>query len=148
MTDSSLQEQLKKALAEISKLRQENESLKSLLAVEEKAVYLAATPVGHQILASTVSNDSPTEEKIALFRQLFVGRSDVFAVRWENKTGKSGYIPACRNEWNRPLCRKPTIKCAQCENRDFLQFTDQVVLNHLTGKHTIGIYPLLSIPRR
>lgn len=43
---------------------------------------------------------TPTE-KIALFRRLFQGRTDVFPVRWEGKTSgsKSGYSPACTNEW-------------------------------------------------
>ena len=37
-------------------------------------------------------------EKIALFRKLFRGRTDVYPVRWEGKTsGKSGYAPACGN---------------------------------------------------
>jgi hypothetical protein len=37
-----------------------------------------------------------------LFRRLFAGRSDVFPVRWENRhTGKSGYAPACADEWVR-----------------------------------------------
>ncbi len=41
-----------------------------------------------------------TNEKVKLFRRLFQGRSDVYPVRWESKTtGKSGYSPACANEW-------------------------------------------------
>jgi hypothetical protein len=44
----------------------------------------------------TMSNPA----KIALFRTLFRGREDVFPLRWENaKNGKSGYSPACSNEW-------------------------------------------------
>jgi hypothetical protein len=35
--------------------------------------------------------NSPIEKKIALFRRLFRGRSDVFPIRWENRTtGRSG----------------------------------------------------------
>ncbi len=52
----------------------------------------------------TVSNNSHSDEKIKLFRSLFRGREDVFALRFESKrTGKSGYQPACRNEWVRNL---------------------------------------------
>ena len=37
-----------------------------------------------------------TADKVALFRRLFRGRTDVYPVRWESKTtGKSGYAPAC-----------------------------------------------------
>src|SRR5205814_6909484 len=33
-----------------------------------------------------------TGEKVALFRRLFRGRTDVYPIRWESKTsGKSGY---------------------------------------------------------
>ena len=40
---------------------------------------------------ATVTNSSPTSEKIALLRSLFAGRPDVFPVRWENrKTGRTG----------------------------------------------------------
>lgn len=39
---------------------------------------------------------------IALYRELFYGRQDVFAVRWENeKAGTHGYAPKCKNEWDR-----------------------------------------------
>lgn len=49
-----------------------------------------------------VTNSSTAAEKIALFRRLFSGRTDVFPARWDNpKTGRSGYSPACANEWVR-----------------------------------------------
>jgi hypothetical protein len=58
---------------------------------------------------------SSSEEKIALFRSLFRGREDVYPRRFESrKTGKSGYAPACANEWVRDICEKPRIKCAEC----------------------------------
>ena len=38
-----------------------------------------------------ISNSSPATDKIALFRRLFGGRTDVFPARWDNpKTGRSG----------------------------------------------------------
>ena len=47
-----------------------------------------------------ISNSSTAAEKVALFRRLFAGRTDVVPVRWENqKTGKAGYSPACMNAW-------------------------------------------------
>ena len=77
-------------------------------------------------------------------RGLFRGREDVYPVRWETVSGKSGYSPACSNEWVRPLCGKPRVKCSECENRKLLPVTDVVINSHLIGKHTIGVYPLLS----
>jgi superfamily II DNA or RNA helicase len=83
-------------------------------------------------------------EKVRLFRERFRGRADVFPRRWENaKSGKSGYSPACANEWRRGVCGKPKTRCSECTNKAFLPVDDQVVLAHLNGEHTIGVYPLL-----
>ena len=74
-------------------------------------------------------------DKITLFRSLFRGRGDVFPRRWENpKTGKTGYAPACRNEWVRGICEKPRIKCSDCLNQAFVPMTDDVVRKHLQGR--------------
>ncbi len=43
----------------------------------------------------------------------------------------------------RGVCAKPKIKCADCEHRDLLPVTDQIIYAHLAGDHTIGVYPLL-----
>jgi hypothetical protein len=60
-----------------------------------------------------VDHRSSSDAKIAFFRSLFRGRSDVYPRRFESrKTGKSGYAPACSNEWVRGVCEKPRIKCA------------------------------------
>jgi len=83
-----------------------------------------------------------TEEKIALFRRLFRGRIDTYPIRWESKAGKSGYSPACANEWRPGVCDKPRIKCSDCGNRLLIPLSDQIVYDHLAGRHTIGVYPL------
>ena len=93
--------------------------------------------------AGPVTNSSAPGEKISLFRNLFCGREDVFPRRRENaRTGKSGYAPACANEWKPPLCGKPKIKCGACPNQAFLPLTDEVIEGHLRGRHTIGVYPI------
>ena len=87
--------------------------------------------------------NSPSD-KIALFRSLFRGREDVYPKLWESKkTGRKGYTPACANEWVTGLCDKRRVKCGQCPNRDLLPVTDQVVRDHLQGRHVIGVYPML-----
>ncbi|MEW7979690.1 MAG: hypothetical protein AB2813_07795 [Candidatus Sedimenticola endophacoides] len=91
--------------------------------------------------------DIPTtaDGKIRLFRQLFRGRDDVYPKLWVNtKTGKKGYSPACSNEWVRGVCEKPWVKCSDCQNRAFLPVNDKTILDHLQGRHTIGVYPLLQ----
>jgi hypothetical protein len=48
-------------------------------------------------LAAIVTNESLAADKIALFRRLFAGGTDVFAARWENpKSGRSGYAQLAR----------------------------------------------------
>ncbi len=109
------------------------------LAEADLIAHLRKAPKPTPIVESTLSPD----DKIRLFRERFVGRDDVYARRWENpKTGKSGYSPACRNEWVRGICEKPKIRCAQCLHRDFLPLDDSVLKAHLQGKMVVGVYPL------
>ena len=98
-----------------------------------------------------VHHRSSVAAKIALFRSLFRGRDDVYPRRFESrKTGKSGYQPACANEWVRGLCEKPKVKCAACPHRRFLAVTDDVIRWHLSGRDdngrdfVMGIYPMLQ----
>ena len=82
--------------------------------------------------APTVTAPSSSSEKVALFRRLFAGRPDVFPVRWENrKTAKSGYAPACANEWVRGICGKPQVKCGECPHQAFIPVTDDIIEKHL-----------------
>jgi superfamily II DNA or RNA helicase len=82
-------------------------------------------------------------QKIELFSSLFKGRKDIFALRWENRQGRSGYTVACANEWKAGICNKPRIKCSDCTHRSFSSLNDTVLFDHLAGKHTVGLYPLL-----
>ena len=65
-----------------------------------------------------------------------------YAQRWESQSGSSGYTPACALEWQKPICQKPLIKCSQCQHRQLLPLTDQVIIEQLNGEKTIGVYPL------
>ena len=98
-----------------------------------------------------VGQQSAPAAKIALFRSLFRGREDVYPRRFESRrTGKSGYAPACANEWVRGICEKPRIKCAECGHRRFLPFTDDVIRWHLSGvdgegqPFVAGVYAMLQ----
>lgn len=129
-------------LAQITELRQEKVS--GLGAHETQS---------HPDSVPPITNQPSQEEKITLFRSLFRGREDVYPRRFESwKTGKSGYQPACRNEWVRGICEKPKIRCEDCTNRAFLPVTNEVVRNHLLGMDpqdrtgrdfVIGVYPML-----
>jgi len=90
------------------------------------------------------ANIISTQEKVALFRRLFRGRTDVYPIRWESKTSdKTGYAPACANEWRTGVCEKPRIKCSDCGNRLLIPLSDSIIFDHLAGEHTVGVYPLL-----
>ena len=97
-----------------------------------------------------INHNSSTADKIALFRSLFHGRDDVYPRRFENrKTKKSGYAPACGNEWVPGVCAKPKIKCLDCMHRRFLPVTNEVIQSHLLGVDSrgrdfvMGLYPML-----
>ncbi|HEY2290794.1 MAG TPA: DEAD/DEAH box helicase family protein [Thermoanaerobaculia bacterium] len=87
---------------------------------------------------------TPTE-KVRLFRALFKGREDIFPIRFVSKrTGKSGYAPACTNKFVRGICELPKVKCGECPNQALTPVNDQIVLDHLRGRHVMGVYPLLE----
>jgi len=91
-------------------------------------------------------------DKLALFRRLFRGREDIYAIRWDDvKTGRCGYKPACRYDYRNidPVTGKP--------ERIFQPLNDIVILNHLRGADrtarssdlaardcVVGVYPLLQ----
>lgn len=89
-----------------------------------------------------------TTQKLELYRSLFRGRTSVYALRWENAAGdRSGYSPACGNEWRSGICQKPRIKCSECRHRELISLSSEVLYSHLSGQITAGVYPLLQ-PRR
>jgi len=104
---------------------------------------------GIQRTLRSVTRSSSPAGKIELFRSLFRARTDVYAQRFESRSGKTGYAPACAHEWVAELCQKPRIRCAECPNRRFLPLTDAVIQAHLSGSRNdhrdfvIGIYPML-----
>ncbi len=145
----SLQEKLDAALQECDQLRIENRYLKELIRKAGITSPSSKTdPESEKSSAGSnftaINNESPVVAKVALFRSLFRGRDDIYPVRWENKKGRAGYSPACRHEWNRAFCDKPRVKCGHCDNRESLPVTDATIYEHLAGKQTIGVYPLLN----
>lgn len=82
--------------------------------------------------------------QINLFKSLFKGREDVFAIRWE-KDGKKGYMPAYDMDWNEYKAHKAAGgSLKDFKNKEHSKLTNERIHNHLTGKETIGIYPLLA----
>ncbi len=141
---------------EINQLRQELSEIEAKRQEVLRKISEIEADINHSGNASKqtagITNFSPNKDKIKLFRSLFRGRDDVYPRRFESrKTGKAGYQPVCKNEWIRGVCSKPKIKCSNCNTREYIPLTDQVIEWHLRGENpdeynkdfTIGIYPML-----
>jgi superfamily II DNA or RNA helicase len=152
---SNLEQKIRALEQKIQNLDAEREALVQALA-QLKQQQTQQIPSLH-ITGATVTQNSSSQDKVKLFRRLFKGRDDIYPKRWENsKTEKSGYAPACNNDWKPNICEKPRIKCGDCLNRSFIPISDQVVVNHLAGNDNkgkpladfvIGIYPLMQDER-
>jgi superfamily II DNA or RNA helicase len=155
MADEALIREIANLKDRLAELDRERKNV--LAAIEQlqlrRVAEVSATPSPQDentVATKTLSN----ADKVALFRSLFRGRDDVFPLRWQNiKTGKSGYAPACHNEWFRGVCEKPRVKCGDCPNQAFVPVTEDVVRSHLQGRDvanlgraepfTAGVYPLM-----
>lgn len=133
---------------ENQRLREENARLRRLLAVHgipfPQLVPDDTHPAQNIEPAAVESKEERARKRIALLRNLFRGREDVYARRWENPDGRSGYSTAALKNWkainsSRPEDRKKVDR----NTRKSLPLSDVVIENHLLGKETIGIYPLL-----
>ncbi|MES9855800.1 MAG: hypothetical protein ABW166_04235 [Sedimenticola sp.] len=83
--------------------------LTELEAEKQKLLKRQRELLHQQYVQGLVSQLSP-EQKVSLFGDLFKGRRDVFATRWQNTKGRSGYSVACHNEWVLGVCNKRKIK--------------------------------------
>ena len=91
-----------------------------------------------------MDKEQRARKRIALFRSLFRGREDLYARRWENDDGRHGYVPAAVKDWNAiNKSRAEERKKVDHKTRRFLPMTDAVIENHLRGKETVGVYPIL-----
>jgi hypothetical protein len=138
---------LEAALAENKRLRAEIERLKDALARHSTPAAsgsgaIPCLPGAFEIGEVTAPADKAA--KVALFRSLFRGREDVYAERWRMKDGNWGYRPAGRKNWEAVLASKPgDRKKVDRQTRILYPLTDEVIRLHLSGKKTVGIYPLL-----
>ncbi len=139
----ALLQAIAKEEAQISRLDSEREQVFSRLSTYKHQ--LAALEAACAEPSITCTTRTP-QEKVSLFRSLFRGREDLFPKLWTSRAGKKGYSPACTNDWISGTCgktHKPPVKCSECDKRKFLPVTDQVIMDHLQGRHVIGLYPML-----
>lgn len=87
---------------------------------------------------------SDTHQNIELYKSLFRGREEIYAVRWE-RDGKSGYMPAYEVDWtNYEKHKLQGGTFSNYRNKKLLPYNNTAIKIHLEGKATHGIYPLLE----
>lgn len=138
LREAGLRRRLTELAAELLKTEEELVALTS-----GEQLNLGATP------ASAVQIPRTPAEKVSLFLDLFGTRRSVYPQRWENnKSGKSGYSPACNNDSfaNRQsgICRKPAVKYSECPHQRFPPLDERAVESHLRGEQTLGVYAIGS----
>jgi hypothetical protein len=142
-------------LTENKILREENDILKARLGItdppqpvlpQDPENHLPADFVALEMLGKNplpgITRQPDATEKIRLFMSLFKGREDVYAKRWQNRQGKTGYAPVCRNEWKSGFCLKPAVKCFDCRHQTYDVLDTKVIEAHLRGSIVVGLYPL------
>ena len=78
-----------------------------------------------------IDNLSPfsKQDKINLFKSLFIGRTDVYAAYWISKDGsKKGYSPVSYT----------------FRGKDYIPINDKIIQNHLEGKIRLGTYAVID----
>jgi hypothetical protein len=111
--------------AELARLRTENARLLRLLKLTPQQAALPGPAQAGLFEAppGVVHHGSPPAAKVAFFGALFAARTDVYAVRFDNRrTGKAGWVPAVRGGWR---------KGVRHEERDYLPLTGDVLAAHL-----------------
>lgn len=143
-----LKAELAKALAECERLREENAQLRLRIGEDLEGGHQDGERLSSSIdvkahPSAAVTADSPPEVKVFLFKDLFRGRDDVYAVRWEGMNGKSGYSPAGDKKWEKaPSSGREPKKSFRLTK--LFSLTEEAIRAHLLGKQTIGLYPLLT----
>lgn len=155
---SEWKERLIKYIAALDESISTVEAEKLILAEMSQIKQATSVQVQEHLTVETVDNRNQLNksmgmsELVALYRELFYGRQDVFAVRWDNeKAGTHGYAPKCKNEWDRNICGKSMrIKgaCKKCAYKENQEITNQFIQQHFTGTGrnalVMGVYPLLE----
>ncbi|MGH9956473.1 MAG: TOTE conflict system archaeo-eukaryotic primase domain-containing protein, partial [Pyrinomonadaceae bacterium] len=150
-SDDHLRTELAEAKAECERLREENVKLRTRLGdnnarTDTRPIVAPKVPVPahkNSQAPQSVTNSSHPDLKVSLFRSLFRGRDDVYAVRWEGKGGRTGYSPAGIRDWEQSTFTKSGKRKPFRLSKPF-PLSDEVVRDHLLGQQTIGVYPLLQ----
>jgi len=78
-----------------------------------------------------------SDNQFLLYRSLFKGREDVFAMHWAKGT-KSGFAPAKLYDPYINRVYKKDTKSGSSENINYLPLTDEQFRRHFNGRQLIG----------
>ena len=123
---------------EIIKLRKKISNLEEKLKIYEKLLKKHNIHFEDNSVSNGNKIELSTHEKLSIYKDYFKGRSDCYAIRWE-KDGKSGYAPSYSKEAR--FLSKDEKKKVPFKNR-YDKLSDEIILKHLKGQETIGIYPM------
>lgn len=127
----------------MSRLREIHSELIKLEMLREELIRERERLLAQECRGEAAAVPLSPDDKIALFLSLFRCRGDVYPKLWENqKSGKMGYSPVCRNEWSKLVCGKPRVKCSACAHQAFPPLDETAARDHLTGKAVIGTYAI------
>ena len=145
------QERMETLLHEISSLNKENKRLRKLLEdngiiLKEKARESLDPNQGARILKLTIN-----ENVANYYFARFWGRMDVYSQRIVSRNGKVGYYTQCWNFWKNGCKHKQEqksgikkgVSCMECPLKSWKHIDANTIIEHLTGKITIGVYPML-----
>ena len=128
-------ESLKFLQQENARLTAENKRLRSLL-------------MQHGIHVETPTPVNLAKERLALYRQYFRGREDVYAQRWYNKEGKKQYSPMVIRAYR--FAGKAAQEAAKkCGEQIYENFDDEALARHLSRNrgnqsHSYGLYLIVN----
>src|ERR1035437_2094364 len=90
------------------------------------------------------SMDAINSSQLDLYLSLFQGRAETCAKRWERKE-RSGYSPynVDFTHWQEFLANGGR-SITDYPHKALIPYNNQVLASHLSGRETIGIYPLLD----
>lgn len=126
--------------AELAALRAELADLRAIVngLVEATPYPHSGAPASPSVPpAAGTERERVARERLALFRALFIGRDDVYAQRWEKEDGRKG--------WSPQIERHPGQTWQEARDaHQYRPLTDDVLREHLSGKITAGLYPMLA----
>jgi hypothetical protein len=121
---------------ELATLRADNARLRRLLQLSEEQAR-AADPDQAALMGAThspVDMHSTPRAKVHFYSSLVRCRTDVYALRWENRRdGRSGWMPAIAGRWRKGMSRA---------DAPYVPLTADVIAAHLRGDSHIGLYAL------